>query len=105
MPSLLLCSDSEDSSLGVWGTGFQYPDSVERSTLWQGDVDSFERDVDQSLTLDPVECDVGGGLLQFADDVVVVRGGEGFDIRSQVAYRSSGPPGSSGSGSSPIYVE
>ena len=88
------------------------------SSIWRFDPfgsDRFCQDVDDAL--DGVEEEVEGRLAGFAelviDDGVREELGvnEGFDIRTQVAYRSAGPPwlssgeSSEGSSDSPIYVE
>lgn len=75
VPSLVPVSDESLTSSSLWGAS---------------SLEEFERDVDKAL--EGVEGDVGGVLMGFVDDVVV-RGGEVFDIRSQVAFRSAGPPG------------
>jgi len=85
----------------------EYPESMERSS-WVRALDSveeFERGMDQSLSLEGVEVDVGDDLLGFVDDVIVRRD-EGFSLLSQVAVRSAGPPGLAGSsGRNPICLE
>lgn len=106
LPDLVPPSDGGGSSM-FWDTGMEYPESTDRSSLVQvsEDVGEFNRDVDQSLRLESVECDVGGVLLEFVDDVVVHRGG-GLELLSQVAVRSAGPPGLAGSSVvNPINVE
>jgi len=85
----------------------EYPESMERSS-WVRALDSveeFERGMDQSLSLEGVEVDVGDDLLGFVDDVIVRRD-EGLSLLSQVAVRSAGPPGLAGSsGRNPICLE
>ena len=106
LPGLDPLPDSDGSS-GIWDAGLKYPESAEKSTWVQvlKDVEEFDRDVDQSLRLESVECDVGGVLLEFVDDVVVRQDG-GLKLLSQVAVRSAGPPGLAGSSvENPINVE
>ena len=107
LPSLMPVPSSEEWSSSGWGLELGYPESVDRSTWVRvlEDVEGFERDLDQSSVLEGVEDDVGGGLLEFIDDVVVRRD-EGLSLLSQVAARSAGPPGLAGSsGRNPICLE
>jgi hypothetical protein len=78
MPSLVPLSDSSLGSSVLWGAS---------------SLEEFERDVDKALG--GVEEDVGGSLVGFVDDVVIHQE-EGFDVMTQVAYRSAGPPGGEG---------
>jgi hypothetical protein len=107
LPSLMPVSSSGEWSLSGWGPKLGYPENVDRS-MWVRmleDVEGFERDLDQSSVLEGVEGDVGGGLLEFVDDVVVHRD-EGLGFGSQVAVRSGGPPSLAGtSEGNPICVE
>ena len=109
VPSLALASSSGERSLSDGGleVELEYPESMERSS-WVRALDSveeFERGMDQSLSLEGVEVDVGDDLLGFVDDVVVRRD-EGLSLLSQVAVRSAGPPGLAGSsGRNPICLE
>src|SRR5580698_9668542 len=107
VPSLALASSSGERSLSEGGVELEYPESMERSS-WVRALDSveeFERGMDQSLSLEGVEVDVGDDLLGFVDDVIVRRD-EGFSFLSQVAVRSAGPPGLAGSsGRNPICLE
>ena len=105
--SLMPVPSSGEWSLSGWGPELGYPESVDRSMWVQmlEDVEGFEKDLDQSLVLEGVEDDVGGGLLEFVDDVVVRRD-EGLGFGSQVVVRSAGPPGLAGtSEGNPICVE
>jgi hypothetical protein len=109
VPSLALASSSGERSLSDGGleVELEYPESMERSS-WVRALDSveeFERGMDQSLSLEGVEVDVGDDLLGFVDDVIVRRD-EGLSLLSQVAVRSAGPPGLAGSsGRNPICLE
>ena len=109
VPSLALASSSGERSLSGGGleVELEYPESMERSS-WVRALDSveeFERGMDQSLSLEGVEVNVGDDLLGFVDDVVVRRD-EGLSLLSQVAVRSAGPPGLAGSsGRNPICLE
>jgi hypothetical protein len=109
VPSLALASSSGERSLSDGGleVELEYPESMERSS-WVRALDSveeFERGMDQSLSLEGVEVNVGDDLLGFVDDVIVRRD-EGLSLLSQVAVRSAGPPGLAGSsGRNPICLE
>ena len=109
VPSLALASSSGERSLSDGGleVELEYPESMERSS-WVRALDSveeFERGMDQSLSLEGVEVDVGDDLLGFVDDVIVRRD-EGLSLLSQVAARSAGHPGLAGSsGRNPICLE
>jgi hypothetical protein len=109
VPSLALASSNGERSLSDGGleVELEYPESLERSS-WVRALDSveeFERGMDQSLSLEGVEVDVGDDLLGFVDDVIVRRD-EGLSLLSQVAVRSAGPPGLAGSsGRNPICLE
>src|SRR5580704_11449704 len=107
VPSLAPASSSGERSLGDGGLELEYPESMERSS-WVRALDSveeFEREMDQSLSLEGVKVDVGDGLLGFVDDVVV-HWEAGLSLLSQVAVRSAGPPGLAGSsGQNPICLE
>ena len=95
LPSLVPVSGTSTGS-SIWGSTSFGPDQ-------------FDRDVDEAL--DGVEEEFGGRLMGFPEvEIVVPVEGEEFDIRTQVAYRSAGPPWSSsgssgGSSSSAIYLE
>jgi hypothetical protein len=107
VPSLEPLSSSEEWSPGGWDVESRCPGFVEEMVWAQptGDVEEFERDVDQSLLLEGVECDLGESLLGFVDDVVVRRR-DGLELLSQVAVRSAGPPGLAGvSVKNPICIE
>ena len=109
VPSLAPVLSSGEWSLSDGGleVELEYPESMERSS-WVRALDSveeFERGMDQSLSLEGVEVDVGDDLLGFVDDGIV-RWDEGLSLLSQVAVRSAGPPGLAGSsGRNPICLE
>ena len=109
VPSLALASSNGERSLSDGGleVELEYPESLERSS-WVRALDSveeFEREMDQSLSLEGVEVDVGDDLLGFVDDVVVCQE-ERLSLLRQVAVRSAGPPGLAGSsGQNPICLE
>lgn len=98
LPSLVPVSETSTGS-SIWGS----------NSLG---LSQFDRDVDGALEVEDV---MGRGLSGFPEVVVSVpvlgeEEVEEFDIRTQVAYRSAGPPWSSSasagsSGSSAIYVE
>src|SRR5580704_2320728 len=79
VPSLAPASSSGERLLSDGGleVELECPESMERSS-WVRALDSveeFEREMDQSLSLEGVEVDVRDDLLGFVDDVVVCREG------------------------------
>jgi hypothetical protein len=95
MPSLVPVSGTSSSGGSIWD--------------WQQTVDprQFNKEVDDALS--GVEEEIGEELVGFEEVEVEVGPGEEeeFDIRTQVAYRSAGPPWLAGGGSreQAIYVE